>query len=95
MSTESQIDEAFASLGENLTGFCAEIEGEVADAEAGVRMQLEEFEVSTPVELDLSVHSDGSIEIGCAPPLFPVETTVFPVFHQIKFRAVAEPGLTR
>ena len=44
----------------------------------------EDVEMSIPIQLDLHVNDDGRVTIGGSPPLFYVDTTVMPVFHQLK-----------
>jgi hypothetical protein len=82
------IDEAFAWLGENVVAY-TDIAGEIRDEAAGVRMRIEEMSVDTPVELDVRVDADGHVSLGCAPPLYPVETTFAPVLHRLRFTARA------
>jgi hypothetical protein len=53
-------------------------------------MTLEELSVETPIELSLHIDGTGRVEIGCAPPLYRVAVTIEPVFHALRFRAVAE-----
>ena len=76
------IDEAFLPLAaffEEMAG----LEGTVQDAAAGVAMTVEAAEVSLPIELDLTVEAGGTVALGAVPPLYYVETTIMPVFHQI------------
>ncbi len=87
MSARQGIDEAFGVIAENLLGY-TDIVGEIVDDDAGVRMEIEELAVTTPIELSLFVRDDGSIEIGCAPPLYDVDVTIQPVLHNLHFRAV-------
>jgi hypothetical protein len=87
----SAIDEAFATLGQNLESYLdlpARLEGSFGDER--VVLSAEEIAITTPIELSIAVAEDGTVAIGCAPPLYAIETTVVPVFHTIRFTAVAD-----
>jgi hypothetical protein len=79
------MDEAFVPLHELMLGLAAG--GRVGSPADGVEMTIHRFSVESPIELDLNVHDDGSVEIGSVPPLYRVETTFRPSFHQISFTA--------
>jgi hypothetical protein len=89
VAKDRTIDEAFSFLGENVAAF-TDLIGEIVDHDAGVRMQIEELSIETPVELDVRVDEAGAVHLGCAPPLYAVEATVEPVFHRLRIRAVAK-----
>lgn len=63
-----------------------EVDGYLADVEMGTSMQLEKVEMSMPVQLELHVGEDGRVIIGGSPPLYYVDTTVLPVFHQLSIK---------
>ncbi len=84
-----RIDEAFRWLSELLAAW-SDLASDVVDHAAGVRMQLEELGIDTPLELDLRVRAGGMVDLGTAPPLYPVDVTVAPVFHRLRFTALAE-----
>lgn len=77
------IDEAmlnFAAFFVQMT----EVDGYIADAEMQTACRIEKLELSMPVQLDLHVMDDGSVRLGGSPPLYYTETTVMPVFHQLR-----------
>lgn len=85
------MDEAFIpfhQLVENMTS----IEGEMYDEKMGVRSYIFEFEIDTPVELDILTDEDGIVQIGTVPPLYRVETSFRPSYHRIKFNAEITAG---
>lgn len=90
MQADRMIDEAFRILSEFVTASCDVVSG-LGDEAAGVRMEVESLGIETPVELDLRVRDDGTVAVGCAPPVYPVDVTVAPVLHQLRFTALAEP----
>jgi len=79
------MDEAFVPLHELMLGISAG--GERRSDEHGVRMVIDRFTVESPIELDVTVAGDGAVAIGSVPPLYRVETTYRPSFHQIRFTA--------
>lgn len=60
---------------------------EMRDQEAGVKSHITACAIETPVELDIVRNEDGTLRIGCVPPLYRVSTSVLPVFHNIRFTA--------
>jgi hypothetical protein len=60
-------------------------------------MWASELTIATPVELDVrgtdekGEGGEGGVTIACAPPLYRLDLTIQPVFHQLSFTAVAEP----
>ena len=80
------MDEAFRSLSTILEALVAFRDGFV-DEDAGMRMYATSYEIESPVELDVSRNSDGGLRIGTTPPLYPLMTTVSPVYHRLRFRA--------
>ncbi len=78
------MDEAFrpfSAIIENLLAF----RGEYLDEPAGARSYITGYEIESPVELDVSHDSDGRLRIGSVPPLYPLMTTVTPVYHRLRF----------
>ena len=78
------MDEAFRSLSTILGSLVAFRDG-LVDEDAGVRIFATGYEIESPVELDLSRDSDGKLRIGTSPPLYPLMTTVSPVYHRLRF----------
>lgn len=85
----SVIDEAFMAFEQIIEQMLA-FGDELVDDEAGVRMHIDEYEIETPVELDLVRDETGALHIGTTPPLYPLETSFFPVLHRLRFVAVRE-----
>jgi hypothetical protein len=78
------MDEAFKPLSviiENLLAF----RGEYVDDAAGVRAYIASYEIESPVELDVVRDAEGRLGIGSTPPIYPLSTTVSPVFHRLRF----------
>lgn len=90
MPGDRRIDEAYRWLSELVSASCDVVSG-VADEAAGVAMEVEALGIETPVELDVRVDGRGAVELGCAPPIYPVEVTQAPVLHRLRFQAFAEP----
>ena len=89
MSADRGIDPSFAYLSENLLAY-TDLTARLVDTEAGVAMWVEELAVDTPIELEVRVREDGTLALGIAPPLYPIELGVEPVLHRMRFVAVAE-----
>lgn len=84
------MDEAFIPLHEMILGMAAT--GDIRSDEHGIHMYIEGLEIESPIELDMTVHSGGSVEIGSVPPLYRVDTSVLPSFHKIRFTAELTGG---
>lgn len=82
-----RIDEAYVPLNDLLPLLLPDLP-DLVDETAGVRSHVTGLEVETPVELDIVVDDTGHVTLGGAPPLYHVQTTWLPVFHQIRFTAV-------
>jgi hypothetical protein len=83
------IDEAMVPMHEQIVAMLEITEGQLETDVEGFRMQLESVGVELPVQLDVIVNDDGEVVIGSSPPLYYLETGVLPVFHHIRFNAVA------
>jgi hypothetical protein len=79
------MDEAFIPLHQMILGMAAR--GDVRSEEHGIHMYIDKFSVESPIELDLSVGDDGTVAIGSVPPLYRVETSLRPSYHQVRFTA--------
>jgi hypothetical protein len=55
-----------------------------------VRTYIRTFEIEVPIELDVTRMEDGGLQIGSTPPLYNVNTSVRPSFHNIRFTATIE-----
>jgi hypothetical protein len=79
------VDEAFSPLHAIVRGM---VPGDVSirDDEMGTHMYLRRIAIEAPVELDVTRDGDG-VAIGSTPPLYYVETSLRPSYHQIRFTA--------
>ena len=80
------MDEAFRPLSTTLLDFVGHAPVIGGDA-WGQRLTMTGLDVASPVELDVSCGADGRLRIGTTPPLYPLMTTVAPVFHRLTIRA--------
>lgn len=80
------IDEAFMPFQQIITRMLS-FGGEFVDDEAGVHSYIYEYEIESPVELDIVRNEDGRLQIGSTPPLYYVDTSFRPSFHKLRFRA--------
>ena len=58
--------------------------GGFRDEAFGVALYPTTLTVETPLELQILVGADGQVTLGSAPPLYPVATTLLPVFHTLR-----------
>ena len=49
-----------------------------------IAMQVQKITTETPCQLSIEVDENGQVQIGSIPPLYYVETSFMPVFHNIK-----------
>ncbi|MGH7596278.1 MAG: hypothetical protein ACREOI_07990 [bacterium] len=54
------------------------------DPETGLQAKVEELTVGLPCEMSVEVDDEGVLAIAGAPPLLRTETSIMPVFHQIR-----------
>lgn len=80
------MDEAFMAF-EQIIRSMLSFGGELIDEEQGVRSYISEYEIESPVELNVVRDADGQLQIGYTPPLYYVDTSIRPSFHRLKFRA--------
>jgi hypothetical protein len=80
------IDEAFMPF-QQIVNRMLSFGGELVDYEAGVHSYIYEYEIESPVELDIVRNEDGQLQIGSTPPLYYVDTSFRPSFHKLRFRA--------
>lgn len=85
------IDEAFLPFREILTRMLA-FDGVIENDSAGVRSEIVECSIDSPVELDVTRDEAGNLQIGTVPPLYDVDTTIRPAFHRLRFTAVRDGG---
>jgi hypothetical protein len=80
------VDEAFLSFADWIRQMTA-FEGAVGRGDAGLETRITAVEIETPLELSVSRDASGNLVIGTTPPLYPLMTTIGPVFHRARFRA--------
>lgn len=83
-----KIDEAMLPFHQHIEDML-EIDGEALDEEKGIKMQIEEVGIESPVQLEIVIDDDGKIVVGSSPPLYYLSTGIMPVFHKLTLRAVA------
>ena len=54
------------------------------------QMHVEEVKVDFPILMDIVQTNEGEIEIGAAPPLYYVDTTIGSIYHQISLTVQLE-----
>ena len=84
-----EIDEAMMSLSDMVEDIIEPFEP-MRDQEQHVSMSLVSIHLDMPVQLQVSVGEDGRVALGITPPLYQVETSFAPVFHQIRFTCEKE-----
>ncbi|MBW4419904.1 MAG: hypothetical protein KME13_11845 [Myxacorys californica WJT36-NPBG1] len=76
----------FAQLVEKLTDY----EKQIGTPKLGCVMTIEQLTVDMPIELKVTVNPDGTVQVKGSPPTQLVNTTVMPVWHQMRLRIVRE-----
>lgn len=76
----------FAQLVDKLTDY----KKQIGTPELGCVMTIEQLTVDMPIELKVTVNPDGTIQVKGSPPTQLVNTTVMPVWHQMRLRIVRE-----
>lgn len=81
------MDSSFISLQEMIEKIL-DIQGaEIKDDDTGIHFYIDEMEVGTPIELDVVVDENGKVKIGAIPPLYRVNTSYRPSYHQVNIIA--------
>ncbi len=80
------IDEAFMPFHQVIEQMVA-FGGEFIDEEQGVRSYIYEYEIESPIELDVVIDEQGLPQLGSTPPLYDVNTSFQPSFHRLRFIA--------
>ncbi len=78
------MDEVFQPLHSVLRNLAAVDQG-IYDPESGISTYISEITIETPIELDISWDESGNMQLGTIPPLYRIETTYQPSYHNIKF----------
>jgi hypothetical protein len=62
----------------------------IADPTSGMVQIVEQVEIDMPVEIRVEVNEQGQVRLTGSPPTQRTETTILPVFHQMKLRISQE-----
>lgn len=89
MNPKDQIDEAMFPLNEHVRELL-NLDGLVENLDSGIRMEIFEATVESPVQLEIIVEEDGKITLGSSPPLYYELTSIMPVFHAMKITMTNE-----
>lgn len=87
---DGMIDEAMMNLSEMVADMIAPFDEE-RNTEEGLTVRLLGIHLDMPVQLQVVVATNGQVSLGITPPLYKIETSFSPVFHQIRFACVNEP----
>ncbi len=87
------VDESMMSLSEMVGDLVEPFEPEYDeqqfapeyDERQRISMSLLSIHLDMPVQLQVAVSAEGRVKLGITPPLYRIETSFEPVFHQIKF----------
>jgi len=80
------MDSAFISFGKIIEKVL-DIKGNINDEDNGIHFYIDEIEIGTPIELDIVVDENGKVTIGAIPPLYRVDTSFRPSYHNITLKA--------
>jgi hypothetical protein len=78
------IDEAMMGLSEMVADMITPFDTE-KNMEEGLEVSLVGIHLDMPVQLQVAVGEDEKVSLGITPPLYKIETSFNPVFHQIRF----------
>jgi hypothetical protein len=68
----------------------AEYNKNLEDPISGQVMTVEQVKLDMPVEINIAVDDQGKVTLQGSPPTQRTETTILPVFHQLKLRVVRD-----
>jgi hypothetical protein len=80
------MDSAFISFGQIIEKVL-DIKGNINDEDNGIHFYIDEIEIGTPVELDIVVDENGKVTIWAIPPLYRVDSSFRPSYHNITLKA--------
>jgi hypothetical protein len=90
MEEDKYIDEAFLPMFTHLVETTAVQETIYSDEEAGFKLEMEEMSFEMPIEMDVYVDGDGKVHIGSVPPLYYANTSLQPIYHQLRVTVAEE-----
>ena len=80
----SWVDEAVAPFNVFIQAMSVATTAAVSGSEHVPSFWVEKLEIELPFEMDVLVEVDGRVRLAGGPPTQYTETTIMPVFHQIK-----------
>lgn len=84
IDTGYSIDEAMMSLSDMVQEFIAPFQQDT-DKELDVSNSLTRLTLDMPVQIQVAKGPDGNVLFGITPPLYSIDTSFNPIFHQIRF----------
>ena len=84
LNDELVIDESMMTLRDMVNDLVEPIQ-EVRTDEGDVSFSIDSLYLDMPIQLEVMVNDDGSVVLGTTPPLYKLETSFNPVFHQLRF----------
>lgn len=81
---DGNLDESMMSLSEMVSDMVQPFESEISQ-EAGFSMSLVGIRLDMPVQLQVTTDENGQVLLGITPPIYKIETSFNPVFHQVRF----------
>ena len=70
----------------------ADLTDRLEDPETGQTLEIEQVTVKLPIELNVAITDENTVNLYSSPPTQTVETTILPVFHHMKLTIVATDG---
>lgn len=87
---ETPRNEEFTLLDEALLPFhhfveqLSDLDGWVGEKESPVQMRLEKAAMELPIQFEVETAHESVLALAASPPLYYLETSFMPVFHQLK-----------
>jgi hypothetical protein len=78
------VDESMMSLSDMVEDMIEPFDTD-KNLEEGLAVSLVGIHLDMPVQLQVAVGEDEKVSLGITPPLYKIETSFNPVFHQIRF----------
>ncbi|HEX2532624.1 MAG TPA: hypothetical protein VHK69_02745 [Chitinophagaceae bacterium] len=83
--------EWYLRLHEHVRGLMPVQDCIIHDEARGILSYPEAVAVEMPVELEVLVGADGTVQLGSAPPLYYADTSLQPVYHGLKITITLNP----
>ena len=83
-------DDRYVPVSELVAGLVVD-DGEAIDEDVGLAVTLEKIATDFPIELRIE-HGETGLRIVTAPPTQHVETSILPVWHQLRVTIVRDSG---